>query len=91
MATVIVTMKIMPSDPSSDLEQIRHKAEHEIASFGGKVGKVNIEPVAFGLRSVNIIFAMDESKGSTEELETKVAGIQHVNSVDIIDVRRAIG
>ena len=34
---------------------------------------------------------MDESKGSTEELENKIKLIDNVNSVETVDVRRAIG
>ena len=91
MASIIVTMKIMPSAPTSDLESIRVKAENAISSFGGKVGRVDIVPVAFGLKSVNMIFIMDESKGSTETLENQISSIDNANSVDVIDVRRALG
>ncbi len=62
-----------------------------IAEFGGTIGKVNIEPVAFGLKAVVFMFAMAESIGSTEELEARIAAVQGVNSVQVTDVRRAVG
>jgi translation elongation factor EF-1beta len=34
---------------------------------------------------------MDESKGSTEPLEESIKTISGVNSVEAIDIRRAIG
>ncbi len=34
---------------------------------------------------------MDEAKGSTEKLEEDVEGIEGIKSVEITDVRRAIG
>ena len=34
---------------------------------------------------------MDESKGSTDALEEDIKGIEGVNSVETVDVRRAIG
>ncbi len=91
MATVIVTMKIMPSSPEEDLGLIKSAAAKLIAKFGGTVGKVDVEPIAFGLRALVFMFAMDESLGDTEEAEKKIAAISGVNSVQVTDVRRAIG
>jgi len=34
---------------------------------------------------------MDESKGSTDTLEESIISIEGVNSVETVDVRRAIG
>ncbi len=62
-----------------------------ITEFGGTVGKTELEPIAFGLKAVVFMFAMDESLGGTEELEAKIAAVQGVNSVQVTDVRRAIG
>ena len=91
MADVIITFKIMPENPEVDLEGIKAKAKEVIAAFGGEVGKENIEPVAFGLNALVLIFVMDENKGSTEELEAQITQLEGVNSVDVTDVRRAVG
>lgn len=91
MAQAIVTFKIMPKTPQVDLSMVEEKAKHLISEFGGDVGKVEIEPLAFGLKSLNLIFVMDESLGSTDELEEKIQAVEGVNSVELSDVRRAIG
>lgn len=92
MATVVITLKIMPESPTIDLAKIEKEAKKKIISFAGEGDmRVSQEPVAFGLKSLNIIFTMDEAKGSTEKLEDSISGIKGVNSVDVIDVRRAIG
>lgn len=91
MAQAIVTMKIMPEGPDVDLKKLEELATREIKTFGGDVGKVEIEPVAFGIKSLKLIFVMDEKIGSTEELEKTISGIQYVQSVEVTDVRRAIG
>lgn len=91
MARVIVTLRIMPASPETSLSEIKDKACKEITEFGGEIGKTEDMPVAFGLTAANIIFIMDESKGSTEPLENKIKEIKGVNSVEVIDVRRAIG
>jgi len=91
MAQVIVTLKIMPESPEVDLKKIEKQAKQKIAKFGGGVGKVEITPVAFGLNALNLYFVMDEAKGSTEPLEKNIETINGVNSVEVTDVRRAIG
>lgn len=91
MAEVIVTIKIMPKSPDVNLKQIEVKAKEKISSFGGDFGKAEEIPVAFGLKSLNLTIIMDESKGDTEVLEKEIGEIDGVNSVETIDVRRAIG
>ncbi|MBI2147215.1 elongation factor 1-beta [Candidatus Woesearchaeota archaeon] len=91
MAQVIVTLKVMPESPETDLAAIEQQAKHLISEFGGEVGRVDIEPIAFGLKAVKLLFIMDEDKGSTEALEEEVAKVAGVNSVDVTDVRRTIG
>ena len=92
MARVVVTLKIMPKRPDSDISLIERKAKEEIKKFAGNTEiKSEQEPIAFGLKALKILFVMDESKGSTEELENKIKQIKAVNSVEAVDVRRAIG
>ena len=88
---VIVTIKLMPDSPDTDLEKMSEQASEKISSFGGKVGKSEQEPVAFGLKALNIMFSMPEEKGSTEELENEIAGMPGLSSVQVTDVRRAVG
>jgi elongation factor 1-beta len=91
MADVVVTLKIMPESPETNLADIEAKSKEFVTSFGGEVGKVEEVPVAFGLKALNILFVMDENKGSTDALEEQISGVEGVNSVDVTDVRRTIG
>lgn len=95
MATAVVTVKIMPESPEVDLNQITEKVQAVIREFTERDDpadqKVEIEPVAFGLKAIKIIFAMDEAKGSPDAIEDKITSIEGVQSFEVIDVRRAIG
>jgi len=91
MAQVVITMQIMPENPEVDLSAIQTEATKMIADFGAEVGKVEYEPVAFGLKALKLIFVSDENKGDTEKLEEKISAIPGVMSVEVTDVRRAIG
>ncbi len=92
MAQVVVTLKIMPESPEIDLNRIESEAKEKIADFSGNnETRTEQEPIAFGLKALKIKFAMDENKGSTDALEEAINGIEGVNSVETIDVRRAVG
>ncbi len=92
MAQVVATLKIMPESPEVSLAEIEKEAKKKIIEFAGEGDtKVEEEPIAFGLKSLNIIFIMDESKGSTEPLEDEVNNIKGVRSAEVTDVRRAVG
>jgi len=91
MARVIVTMRIMPAGVDVDFAAIEKKASLLIAEFGGNVAKSEQVPVAFGLKSLNLMFIMNEDIGSTETLEEDIKKIKGVESVEVIDVRRAVG
>ena len=92
MAQVVVSLRIMPRDIDIDLSEIEKKVKKEIVDFcDSKEFKTQIQPIAFGLKALNIIFVMEESKGSTEKLEGNINRIEGIESVEVTDVRRAIG
>ena len=91
MAEVILTFKIMPDSPEVDLEGLKDKIDHMIKEFGGEVGKVEKEPVAFGLVALKMVFVMDESLGDTEDLEKNISELEGVASCEVVDCRRALG
>jgi elongation factor 1-beta len=92
MANAVVTIKIMPESPGVDLKKLEHSALKEIEHFAGRGDtKVVVEPIAFGLKAVNITFIMDEKLGSPDALTEKLEKIGGVNSAETTDVRRAIG
>jgi elongation factor 1-beta len=93
MAKAIVTLKIMPESPDVDMKALEETVVEKIDAFTGEAGekRVELQPIAFGLKALQIMFVMDEKQGTTDPLEQEIASIEGVNSVDVVDVRRAIG
>ncbi len=52
--------------------------------------KFEIQPIAFGLKALIVLFGWPEEK-ELEELENKLKNIEEVSSIGILDMRRAIG
>lgn len=92
MANIIITLKIMPNSPDVDLRNVEPEVLEKIKAFTGLENyKTELELVAFGLKALKIMFVMDEAKGATDSLEEDINKVKGVNSVEVVDVRRAIG
>jgi elongation factor 1-beta len=90
MGFVAIQLKIMPDSPSADLNAIEKKAEEIITSMHKTLIKVEEQPIAFGLKAILLSFAWNDEI-ETEKLEAKLAQIENVSSVEILDVRKAFG
>lgn len=90
MGIIAVKIKIMPSSPKVNLEEIKQKAEELIKKQKGKNPSFEQEAIAFGLNALIVLFAWPEEK-QLEELEEQLKSIENVNSIQVIDMRRAIG
>ena len=92
MANAIATLKVMPTSPEVDLETKKEEILGKIKeTVGDTETKTEIKPVAFGLKSLEIIFVMDESLGSPDNIASDVAEMEEIQSAEITDVRRAVG
>ena len=91
MAKVVVTLKIMPDSPKVNLDVLQKAALKKIKdAIGDTETKVEKEAIGFGLNALKILFVMDENK-NVDVIEESVRKIKGVQSVDVVDVRRAIG
>jgi elongation factor 1-beta len=90
MGIAAVKMKIMPSSPEVNTKKIGERVKGLVEVSGGKNCTISEEPIAFGLKAVIAFFAWAEEK-ELEELEEKLGKIEDVNSVEVIDMRRAFG
>jgi elongation factor 1-beta len=91
MAKVYIKIKIMPKSPETDLGKIEDQVKKIVFDDGSKWHTSETKPIAFGLNALEFIFMRDESKGDTEPMEIEFAKIVDVESVDVVDVRRAFG
>ena len=90
MGTAAVKMKFMPSSPDVDLEKIKTNVTKILGSEEVKNPGFEEEPIAFGLKAIIATFGWPEEK-ELENLEKKFSEIENVNSVQLIDIRKAIG
>ncbi|MBR9705470.1 elongation factor 1-beta [Candidatus Pacearchaeota archaeon] len=90
MGTAIVKIKIMPASPDTDLDAVRDAAKEIISKNTESDINVEVEPIAFGLKALYLIFAIDEAK-SIDQIEIPIKELADVNSAEVVDFRRALG
>jgi len=87
----LIKLKIMPSSVEEDLEKIREKVKESVEEYGGRNVRFEEEPIAFGLKAVITIFVLEEEGKEIEPLEENLRGMEGVSSVELLDIRKAIG
>jgi len=90
MSLMAVRIKIMPTSPEVDLEELKDKLGEKIIACSNGSVKFEEEPIAFGLKALIISLGWPEDK-ELDNLEEELKRIENVNSVEIIDIRRAFG
>lgn len=90
MGIAAVKIKVMPTSPEVNLEELQAKIAKLLESEDVKGAKFETQPIAFGLKALVMMFGWPEEK-ELEDLEAKIGKIENVNSVELLDIRRAIG
>ncbi|MEK6897480.1 MAG: elongation factor 1-beta [Nanoarchaeota archaeon] len=90
MSIVAVKIKIMPESPETDIIKTEKNVKAVLEKEGVKNPKFEVQPIAFGLKALIAMFGWPEEK-ELEGLEEKLKKITGVGSVQVIDIRRAIG
>ncbi len=82
MGDVAISYKLMPDDPSIDWEGVKKDIE-EIVPEAGNIGGMELKPVAFGLKSLNIVLIIDDKVGGSQEFEDNLNNIKGIQSVEV--------
>ena len=90
MALCAVQFRVMPVSPSVDMKKLQNAIMQRLEEIGGIFNKVEEQPVAFGLKCLLFTIGWKE-ENDPDLIETELSKIKDVNSIEIIDVRRAIG
>ena len=90
MGIAVVKIKILPTSPDVDLEELKTTIHSMVEEKGGKNCKIEQEPIAFGLEALIAFFAWPEEL-ELETLEQEINALEKVSSVQVIDMRRALG
>jgi len=90
MGVMAVKIKIMPKSLETDLMKIEEEVKKIMERNSVKNPKFKVQPIAFGLKALIVLFGWSEEK-EFEGFENNLMKIKGVGSIEVIDMRRAIG
>jgi elongation factor 1-beta len=90
MGIAAVKIRILPTSPEVELENLKEKVKDLVEKKGGKNCNFEEEPIAFGLKAIIAFFAWPEQL-DLEDLENSINKTEGVSSLQVIDMRRAVG
>ena len=89
MAKVIASIKIFPSDPSTDISELQVKIEEKLPKDASIIASKE-EPIAFGLVALIANIAMpEEISGKMDEVEEALKSTEGVSEIQVVNVTRA--
>ncbi len=84
MGKVIVTFKVMPESPETDIEKL--KKDIKALKGAGEVRDFKEEPLAFGLKALIVLSVFPDEGSIAEKAETALSRIKGVQSVEAVGV-----
>src|SRR2546428_6721351 len=83
MGKVAVSFRIMPEGVETDIDRLQGAVRK---SLGGRLKKLEGEPVALGLRAIEGIAVLDDASGGMEKVESSLAALPGVGGVETTEV-----
>jgi translation elongation factor aEF-1 beta len=85
MAKVVLKIKALPKDTSTNIDELKEKLKVFLSQHG-VVYRTEVQPLAFGLNVVMVTLIVEESEG-TSKLETEFEKFKDAE-MSIIDLSR---
>ena len=91
MGEVIGLIRVMPSEVLED-NQLEKMIEDikAIIKPPAKVGNIQIKPVAFGLKGLNVTVVVPDDAGGLDPIAEEILKVENVDSAEVTDVGRAL-
>jgi len=80
---VAVTFRLMPDVVDVDLDNIQARVRDAI---GDRLKKLEVRPIAFGLKAVEAIVVVDDAAGELERIESLLSRIPGVGGVETTEL-----
>ena len=92
MAKAIITFRLMPESPDTNLEPIKEQAQ-AIAKEKGAIGQMQVreDPIAFGLKAVLVLAMYTVDDTNFDAIAEEMGQIEGVQSSEVAKMDLALG
>lgn len=85
MGLVAITYKIMGADGDTDIEAVADRVRG-LADDVFDIQAVELKPLAFGLRFIQLHVVMDDGEGLVDLFESKVKDVGDIGEVEVLEI-----
>lgn len=85
MGEVGLQYRILPEGLEVDLKKLKDEIG-KVLPHGAFLRAAEERPVAFGLKALHVLIVLDDKKGGAEQVETAIAGVAGVQSIEIVEM-----
>jgi elongation factor 1-beta len=85
MGEVALQYRILPEGLEVNLDELLASLT-KVLPEGAQLKASEKKPVAFGLQALHVLVVLDDKKGGADEVESILAGVQGVQSVEIVQM-----
>ncbi len=85
MGEVGLQYRVLPEGIEVDLKKMEEDIRKALPEFA-KLRAAEQRPLAFGLKALHVLVVMDDKKGGAEQVESAIAGVPGVQSVEIVEM-----
>jgi translation elongation factor aEF-1 beta len=85
MGLVAITYKIMGADGDTNIEAVADRVRG-LADDVFDIQAVELKPLAFGLRFIQLHVVMDDGEGLVDSFEGKVKDVGDVGEVEVLEI-----
>jgi len=91
MGEVIGLIRVMPNEVLEENQlEIMIKDIKALIKPPAKVGNIEIKPIAFGLKGLNVTVLVPDGAGGLDPIAEKITKVKNVDSAEVTDVGRAL-
>jgi elongation factor 1-beta len=87
MARLIASIRIMPADAESNLDNVVNSMKSSMPE-GMEMKGHAIEPIAFGLKAIVGDFMLEDAEGQMDKLEDSIKKIEGVGEIEVMNISR---
>jgi elongation factor 1-beta len=87
MGSYVIRMKILPEDPTTDLQKLLETVE-SLLPKPAQIRGHKVEPIAFGLSALIADIVAPEEEGAIDKIEEVVSKAPSVSQYEVIAVSR---
>ena len=84
---VVANLRILPNDVSVDMVKIAEKVK-KAAGERRAVHSMEVKPIAFGLKALEVNLLFNDKKGGIDETEAEIRKIEGVGEVETTGLNR---